>query len=110
MHLHYRNGVVFASKSWMFSDCSSLTALTLGEHFDTSNVTDMEKMFSGCSSIKALDLGERFDTSNVQRMSWMFENCSSLTELNLGEHFVTPPSIQTEMFENCPADMQLLNR
>ena len=60
----------------MFEECELPKDFTLGEHFDTSNVTDMSDMFSYCSLSYGFSLGEHFDTSNVTDMRWMFEKCT----------------------------------
>lgn len=58
---------------YMFSDCISLTSVSL---FDTSSVTDMHHMFNNCTSLASVPL---FDTSSVTNMSTMLYNCISLT-------------------------------
>jgi surface protein len=61
----------------MFSDCSSLTTLSL---FDTSKVTDMGYMFQGCTALQSVPL---FNTSNVTVMTGMLSSCSNLTTVPL---------------------------
>ena len=61
---------------YMFSQCSSLTAVAL---FDTASCTDMGFMFYSCK-ISTVPL---FNTSNVTNMSFIFWNCSSLTTVPL---------------------------
>ena len=79
-----------SSMKFMFSGCSSLTALDLSK-FNTSNVTNMIRVFEDCSSLTKLDLSS-FDTSKVNDMMGMFNNCSSLKELDL-RSFVIDPNI-----------------
>ena len=67
----------------MFYDCFSLTSITFGDGFDTSNVTDMNNMFKDCYSLASITFGDGFDTSNVTNMYSMFWNCCALTELDL---------------------------
>ena len=78
------------SMKFMFSGCSSLTALDLSK-FNTSNVTNMIRVFEDCSSLTKLDLSS-FDTSKVNDMMGMFTNCGNLKELDLSS-FVIDPSI-----------------
>ena len=52
-------------------DMSSLTTLNLGEHFDTSQVTDMGYIFSSIG-VTELNLPDSFDTRNVIYMDNMF--------------------------------------
>ena len=86
----------------MFSYCSSLTSLDLGDKFNTSSVTVMRYMFYKCSRLTSLDLGDNFDTSNVIEMQHMFSECSRLTSLDLGDKFDTSKvTIIGEMFYNC---------
>ena len=61
--------VLNPDSSYMFYDCSNLTALDLND-FDTSNVTDMGHMFAHCSSRTALDV-RGVDTSSVIGM-WYY--------------------------------------
>ena len=78
------------SMKFMFSGCSSLTALDLSK-FNTSNVTNMIRVFEDCSSLTKLDLSS-FDTSKVNDMMGMFNGCSNLKELDLSS-FVIDPAI-----------------
>ena len=76
------------SMKFMFSGCSSLTALDLNK-FKTSNVTNMIRVFEDCSSLTKLDLSS-FDTSKVNDMMGMFTNCGNLKELNLSSFVINP--------------------
>ena len=89
----------WGSMSNMFSGCSSLTSLDLG-NFDTSNVTDMSHMFYDCNNLKGLDLGN-FDTGNVTNMVSMFGHCSSLTSLDLGNFETSTVTNMWCMFSGC---------
>ena len=73
--------------SFMFDNCSELTALDLS-HFDTSNVTSMDSMFSVCSELTVLDLSH-FDTANVTDMRGMFAYCYSLKTIYASKKFTT---------------------
>lgn len=60
---------------------SNMFAFYMGEsldlsHFDTSNVTNMQRMFYG-SHVKSLNISG-FDTSRVTNMSEMFYECGNL--------------------------------
>ncbi len=76
------------SMKFMFSGCSSLTALDLSK-FKTSNITNMIRVFEDCSSLTKLDLSS-FDTSKVNDMMGMFTNCGNLKELNLSSFVINP--------------------
>ena len=65
--------------SGLFGDCQSLTTIDLSG-WDTGSVTNMGGMFSSCSNLINIVLGENWDTSNVTDMGSMFTGCSSLTE------------------------------
>lgn len=53
----------------MFQDCEMPVGFSLGNKFDTSNVTNMRGMFNGCKMPVGFSLGDKFDTSNVTYMS-----------------------------------------
>ncbi len=59
-------------------------AFLLGESFDTSDVTDMERMFAFCKLPGGFSLGERFDTHNVTDMGSMFWECELPKDFSLG--------------------------
>ncbi|MGN1221837.1 MAG: BspA family leucine-rich repeat surface protein, partial [Christensenellales bacterium] len=73
----------------MFAGCSSLTSITFGTNFNTSNVIYMRGMFAGCSSLTSITFGTNFNTSNVTDMSRMFYDCSGLTSLSFSDNFNT---------------------
>ena len=64
----------------MFEYCYSLTSVTFGDKFDTSNVSYMSNMFYNCTSLTIIPL---LDTSNVTDMSYMFNGCAKLESLPL---------------------------
>ena len=66
----------------MFANCKSLTSLNLSE-VSTAMVTNASKMFSGCSRLKILNLGNDFKLSNATNLRNMFKNCHSLKTLDL---------------------------
>ena len=80
------------SMEHMFNMCGnqSLTSLKIG--FNTSKVTSMHAMFANCGTEKltTFSLGNNFNTSNVTDMGYMFEKFGGpLTELKLGSNFST---------------------
>lgn len=87
---------------YMFCECILPAGFTLGDKFDTSNVTRMAEMFKGCKIPKGFTLGDHFDTSNVTNMNHMFEWAEIPTEFTLGAHFDTS-SVRTmcNMFSLC---------
>lgn len=83
---------------YMFKSCSSLESIDLS-HWVTSNVTNMSHMFEGCSSLTDLDIS-KFDTSKVQYFTDMFKDCSSMTTLDIS-NFTFPVATEvSEMFMN----------
>lgn len=96
--------------NYMFLGCKLPEGFSLGEHFDTSNVTEMYNMFSNCELPDGFSLGEHFDTSNVTDMSYMFNRCSLPDGFYLGEHFDTSNvTVMYGMFSECklPKDFTL---
>ena len=73
----------------MFFNCKLSVNFTLGDNFDTSNITDMENMFCNCTMPKKFSLGKNFDTSKVFNMENMFYNCLLSENFSLGEKFDT---------------------
>ena len=88
------------SLSGLYKDCSSLTSITFGDYFNTSNVKDMSYMFYYCSALTELDLSG-FDTSNVKDMSYMFSNCTSLKAIDLSSIDASKVNTMDSMFEGC---------
>ncbi len=84
----------------MFYNMTNATAISFGEHFDSSGVTDMRWMFHGCESLKELD-ATVFDTDMVDDMSQMFQNCSALTELDLSSWNTDAVEYAGNMFQGC---------
>ena len=80
-----RNVTVMNSSTYgngMFWNCYSLTSITFGQNFDTSNISIMSYMFYNCSKLTSLNLNN-WNTENVTNMTGMFYNCSKLETLNL---------------------------
>ena len=95
---------------FMFFCCKLPKDFSLGEHFDTSNVTDMSGMFDNCRLPEGFSLGEHFDTSKVIYMYNMFAGCKLPEGFSLGEHFDTSKVTNMRgMFESCklPEDFSL---
>ena len=84
----------------MFQDCKNLQSIKLSPKFTIANVNSMKFMFSGCSSLTALDLS-KFNTSNVTNMIRVFEDCSSLTKLNLSSFDTSKVNDMIGMFTDC---------
>lgn len=86
---HFDTGKVTTMQK-MFMRCFGLASLNLGGSFgkNTANVEDMSYMFSNCTALSDLTLYESgsepsLNTSSVKDMSYMFKECSSLTSLNV---------------------------
>lgn len=77
------------STRYMFSYCELPEGFTLGDKFDTSNVTNMSGMFYNCKLPAGFSLGGKFDTSSVVYMRHMFRNCKLPDGFSLGEKFDT---------------------
>ena len=85
----------------MFYGCSSLKSLDLS-HFDTSKVVDMSNMFLNCSSLEIIDLSS-FDTSSVTNMNSIFNGCESLKFLDISNFnmtLITGPEKMFDLIEN----------
>jgi surface protein len=66
------------SFSSMFSGCIGLTSLDLSS-FNTSQVEKhMDYMFSDCTNLKTIYVGNGWSTAEVMESASMFENCTSL--------------------------------
>ena len=46
--------------------------------FNTRNVTDMSTMFSGCSNLKTIYVGEGWDLAHLRTSYKMFDGCTSI--------------------------------
>ena len=56
----------------MFYNCSNLTTLNLGEKFDTSNVTNMNRMFESCSNLTTIQTSQSIaDTLKTKLSSYL---------------------------------------
>lgn len=86
----------------MFSTCTKMETLTLGDNFDSSNATSMWGMFAECYALKDLDVSNLDFSKDTGGVWAMFRSCQSLERLTFGgaDKFDTP--IQTvEMFLGC---------
>ena len=70
----------------LFRGCTSLSSITFGDNFDTSNVSNMSYLFSGCTSLSKIDLST-FKTDSLEDMSYMFNNCANLSSITFGNNF-----------------------
>ena len=86
--------------SLLFINCNNLTRVSFGDHFDTSQVTDMHSMFYKCASLAEADVGS-FDTSRVTDMAVMFYECGNLTELDVSGFDTSQVTRMTAMFYGC---------
>ena len=89
----------FTDMSFMFYQCSGLTALDVSD-FDTSNVTNMGVMFSSCSGLRTLDV-TGFDTAKVTNMNGMFSLCSGLTSIDVTKFDTSKVTDMGSMFQGC---------
>jgi len=80
----------------------SLTSITFGENWNTSNVQNFANMFYGCQSLTSLDVS-KWDTSKATNIAGMFWDCRSLTSLDVS-NFNTSKVTRTQgTFRNCRA-------
>lgn len=87
---------------YMFCECILPAGFTLGDKFDTSNVTNMGWMFHHCKLPDGFTLGDKFDTSNVRSMFGMFCNCNLPAGFTLGDKFDTSNvGDMNHMFKRC---------
>ena len=89
------------SMNSMFYNCTNLTNIIFGEHFNTKKVESMSSMFQGCTNLLALDLSN-FDTSSVTTMQRMFTGCSLLEVLNVSGFDTASVTTMYSMFADCP--------
>ena len=89
------------SMNSMFYNCTNLTNIIFGEHFNTKKVESMSSMFRGCTNLLALDLSN-FDTSSVTTMQRMFTGCSLLEVLNVSGFDTASVTTMYSMFADCP--------
>ena len=86
----------------MFFNCKLSGNFTLGDNFDTSNITDMENMFYNCLLSENFSLGEKFDTSKVKHMYSMFAYCILPNKFDLGKKFnISSLTDINNMFYKC---------
>jgi surface protein len=75
--LSYLNTSQVTNMEYMFSSCSALTRLDLG-NFNTSKVTTMPRMFWNCTNLHTIYVGSDWSMANVTESRAMFDNCTSL--------------------------------
>ena len=92
--------------SYMFGECSSLTAIDLSE-LNVENIENMSSMFHSCSSLTNLKIG-KWNTIKCDNMSSMFHSCSSLTILDLTELNCENVKNMSGMFNSCE-NLQSIN-
>ena len=91
--------------SYMFSYCQELTHLTLGNKFDTSNVTNMHAMFRSCCPYNLtgeLTSCPDWTMENVRYADYMFESSSAddVSFLEDAEQLISAG----HMFDSCSID------
>lgn len=84
----------------MFYNMTNATAISFGENFDSSGVTDMRWMFHSCEALKGLD-ATKLQTAQVDDMSQMFQDCVALTELDLSSWNTDAVEYAGNMFQGC---------
>ncbi len=84
----------------LFDDCESITDITFGEKFTTSNVADMDCMFANCDKLEKVDVSG-FDTSNVTCMSYMFSSDYALKSVDVSNFNTEKVTDIKGMFNEC---------
>ena len=94
----------------MFSGCTQLAKITIGNNFNSLTVNSVYKMFYNCALLKSIDLSN-FDTSNIITMNNMFYGCSSLISLDLSNFNTNLVTKMDRMFKGCTSlvSLQLTN-
>ena len=83
-----------------------LKSIIFGEHWDTSNVTNMSFMFMAQTKLVNLDLSF-FDTSKVTDMSGMFSGCLNLTSLDFCNADFSSVTSYDSMFSSANASLRV---
>lgn len=91
---------VLGAMNGAFADLTALTEISGFDLLDTSNVTDMSYLFSNCSSLTALPIQD-LNTSSVVLAEAMFQGCSSLTSLDLSGMDLTNAVDMDYIFAEC---------
>lgn len=73
------------SMSNMISKDPALTTITLGNQFDTSDVTNMSNMISSDAKLTSINLGKHFDAQKVTDMTNRFDDNSALTTIDMSD-------------------------
>ena len=81
-----------------FQDQAKLTSLDLS-NWSFKNATDLRWMFTSCSGLQELKLGDR--TNKSTSLHCMFYKCSSLTELNVSNLCTSNCTSLDYTFEGC---------
>jgi len=89
-----------ADCSKMFYGLLKVENITLGEVFNTQNVTDMNLMFGCLWRVTSLDLS-KLKTDNVITMSRMFMLSDALKEINLSSFNTANVTDMSAMFLDC---------
>ena len=104
IEIYFSNSIPLTTTQSFFdstkdSNTGKIVSIDLN-HFNSSNINNMNSMFSGCSSLKSIDLSF-FDTSKIVDMSNMFLNCTSLEILDLSSFDTSSVTNMNSMFSGC---------
>ena len=84
----------------LFSMCTNLQYLYLGDGWNMSKVTDISRTFYACENLQELHINN-WDVSNATTTEYMFSNCFNLKRLNLSKWNVSKVTNMREMFALC---------
>ena len=93
----------------MFRKIYNVKTLNLGQHFDTSKVTNMFAMFEGGYYLENIILGDKFKTDEVTNMSRMFAGCWYLKDLDFSNFNTKNVTDMSYMFNDATAFRNFTN-
>jgi len=88
--------------SYMFNVCSSLLSLDLSNwNINTTSNTNMFGMFSSCTALTGITGLNTWNTSKVINTGSIFSSCSSLSSLDLSNWNMSANTNTSSMFNGC---------
>lgn len=98
-----------ANSACLFMGYSSLTQISFGDSFDTSDVSSMYCMFSFCDRLTSLDISG-FTTRYVTDMNHMFASADQLLVLDLSSFETILVDDYDATFHETNADLRIITR
>ena len=91
---------IWSTMKEMFQGCINMTANTVSDQPNMSNVTDLEETFNLCQRLTSLDVSG-FDTSNVTIFKGLFDGCFRLEALDVSGFDTSKATTFQSMFRQC---------